>query len=1043
MASSDIGIRVVVLGVSEARRSIGMVRSDLNGLTSSIQEASGVSSAFATRLSALGSGLSRFGRGLTLTVTTPIVALGGSLLAAGINFEDAFAGVTKTVEGVAFGFDDVAKAMYGTSKGLSEAQIQAVYANEKFGSLTVTGQKIRDEFRKLALTIPTSAVELARIGEEAGALGVPASQITRFVEIVAKLGVATNISADEAGNAIARFANIMGVQGKDLADFAQRAGSTIVDLGNKSAATESDIVAMTYRISGAGKAVGLTSQEIIGLSTSIAELGIQSEQGGSAVSRILLEMSMAIAEGGDKLDVFAKAAGVTVDQFKSLVKNSPLEAFKKVAGGLALMQENGTLTSDTMTALDLNTIRLRDVINRFGPDMGNLTTNVKEANKAWKEGIALDEEAEKRYKTVKSQLILLRNTFSELGIVIFDLYKNDIAKLIQKFKEFVLYLSKLPSGLTKTIVKVALLAAALGPLLVMFGTLLQLVAVAITGFSSLSSILSFGKIATVLFGGGASSLLGIFGALVPVLGIVGAAFLAWKTNFLGIKTFIKSFVDSFLRLSGIKTGVINTYRELSKSIKEIVRSFMRLSGIKQNFKGIAISLGKGDIGGIFKSINEGVNGIVFWFNNIGSPLIAKAFNNIGQIVSMAWSQMMFWLQNFGLPMFSKWIQSIISTLIQWQIDFVTYIVPLVAPVLNALISFFGIILDWIIQQIPPLVEQLTAWGKAFIQWVVDVTPSVVDALSNFITSVWNWIKDQVPKLGDKLAEWGTAFVKWLADAIPDLLKKLNDWFNTIVFWFANNFPKIYGALAELAKNFVSWVSDATRDIAPKLGYFLGRLVAWIFTDVIPTNLQNIPVIVAEFLTFVDKLVTDFGPKALDFTLRLLKYLYYDLPLAVGDAVKGFGKGLVDGISSGWDEKWQSFKDKFINAFRALGPLVKQLINDLVPDNINFGVFGSVSIPNPFPDVGVGAKGGNITGPTLVGEKGKELFLPNTNGFLLSNTMLKNIANILSSRVVASQTSNTVNRSVTYAPVINGVPMTNERSAADEMYRVYRMMQVTA
>ncbi len=64
---------------------------------------------------------------------------------------------------------------------------------------------LEKDIRQLARTIPISATELARLGETAGALGVHVEDIDEFVEVTAKLGITTNLTADQAADAFGRI----------------------------------------------------------------------------------------------------------------------------------------------------------------------------------------------------------------------------------------------------------------------------------------------------------------------------------------------------------------------------------------------------------------------------------------------------------------------------------------------------------------------------------------------------------------------------------------------------------------------------------------------------------------------------------------------------------------------------------------------------------------------------------------------------------------------------------------------------------------------
>lgn len=81
-----------------------------------------------------------------------------------------------------------------------------------------------------------------------------------FTEVMINLGNSTNMSADEAASSMARFANIMGMDQNLFSNM----GSSLVALGNNYATTESEIMAMSMRLAGAGRQVGLNEPQILG-----------------------------------------------------------------------------------------------------------------------------------------------------------------------------------------------------------------------------------------------------------------------------------------------------------------------------------------------------------------------------------------------------------------------------------------------------------------------------------------------------------------------------------------------------------------------------------------------------------------------------------------------------------------------------------------------------------------------------------------------------------------------------------------------------------
>lgn len=88
------------------------------------------------------------------------------------------------------------------------------------------------------------------------------------------------------------------------------------------ATTESDTVAMGMRIAAAGTQVKLSQADIMAYAASLSSVGIEAEAGGSAFSKMLVNMQLA-AETGKGLSGYAKTAGMSEQEFQTAFKNSP------------------------------------------------------------------------------------------------------------------------------------------------------------------------------------------------------------------------------------------------------------------------------------------------------------------------------------------------------------------------------------------------------------------------------------------------------------------------------------------------------------------------------------------------------------------------------------------------------------------------------------------------------------------------------------------------------------------------------------------------
>lgn len=274
MAVSELGLRIVVTGERSALAALAQFDRATNKAASGMSGVGRAIGQVGSQITNVGRTIATVGGALTFGLTLPIAGLAREAIGAGIEFEDAFAGIAKTIEGVA----DVGAD----------------------GTLVLSdmGEALRDIVRTSATEIPIAATELAKIGEIAGQLGVRGTKnLDIYIDTIAKLGVTTDLTTEKAAFNIARLGNILGIAGEDIGTFAQQTGSALVELGNRTASTESEITTLAMRIAAAGRIAGLTTPEILGFSSAAAQMGIPAERGGTAVSRIFQEMGFAVGQG--------------------------------------------------------------------------------------------------------------------------------------------------------------------------------------------------------------------------------------------------------------------------------------------------------------------------------------------------------------------------------------------------------------------------------------------------------------------------------------------------------------------------------------------------------------------------------------------------------------------------------------------------------------------------------------------------------------------------------------------------------------------------
>lgn len=527
---------------------------DTSKYNEGIEKAQKQMNALAADLKKNGDKMAKIGKDMTKKVTLPIVGVGAAALKSSIDFESAFAGVRKTVDAT----------------------------EEEFARLS-TG--IRD----MSKEIPASATAIAEVAEAAGQLGIKTENILGFTRVMIDLGEATNLSADEAATAFARFANIVGMSQQDF----DRLGSTVVELGNNLATTETEIVAMAMRLAGAGKQIRLSEAEIMAFAGALSSVGIEAEAGGSAFSRLMVQMQLAVETGSNSLRDFAQVAGMSAGEFQRAFRDDAAGAIIAFIEGLSTAEERGLSAIKVLDDMGITEIRLRDALLRAAGASGVFAESLEIGTQAWAENSALAKEAAQRYETTASQLSILRNRATDAGISLGEKLLPHLIRGMEIVEGWIEGLNNLSPSMQDSIIKTAAFAAAIGPLLLVGGKAVSGVGSAIKLLGTLGKAMTATTTATVA---GTTATTGLASSLSAAGLAAKAGALLLNPWTLGIGAVVGAGVmlHNHLRQEAIPS--VNLFSSaVSESTKKAVSSFFEMAdGVTQslnelNFRGQAIT----------------------------------------------------------------------------------------------------------------------------------------------------------------------------------------------------------------------------------------------------------------------------------------------------------------------------------------------------------------------------------------------------------------------------------------------------------------------
>lgn len=501
-------------------------------------------------LQSVSSTMRSVGTGALIYMTMPAVAAIGTGIKASVEWEQALAGVAKTTN-------------------MSGSELN----------------KMGNEITNMSNKMPFAATEIAGVAEAAGQLGVKKKDITSFTKTMLNMGVATNLTAEEAATEFARFANAAKMPISDV----DRLGSTVTALGNTTATTEAEIVELGQRLAGAGSQAGFSADQIMSISAAISSAGIEAEAGGTAMTQIFNKMTKAAANGGSELEAFAKTSGMSAQEFAQTWESNPSKALSAFVKGLSQTKGGAKGVISALDQVGIKGVREADTIRRMANNHKLLDDALKTGAEGWKKNTALTDEARIRYETMGSKLKVLKNTFINFMRTIGDALAPFVIKLSDALTGLFKHLQGTSDATKIAITVFGLMAAAIPPLLIGLG----LLGSAITNIAGAVTLLNGTKGGAAffsLFNGGIKSVLPNIGQMLTKIPLLGSAFTI-LTGPIGIAIAAVVAIGTAFVVAYKKS---ETFRNIVHTVIDpVINGFKRLwaflksfwNGIKQIFNG--------------------------------------------------------------------------------------------------------------------------------------------------------------------------------------------------------------------------------------------------------------------------------------------------------------------------------------------------------------------------------------------------------------------------------------------------------------------------
>ncbi|MBC6686489.1 phage tail tape measure protein [Wolbachia pipientis] len=436
--------------------------------------------------------------GLGLTLAAPIKVA--------IDFESTMADVKKVVD-----FDEKAKE----------------------------ADKFAQKLKEMSRTIPLSATELAQIAASGGQLGIKKEDLFKFTEVVAKMSTAFDMSAEQAGDSIAKLSNVYGIDVSEM----EHVGNVINHLSDNTAAKAKDMVQALAIVGGTAKQFGLKFEQTSSLINAFISLGKQPAKAATAINALLSKLQTSEGQGKE-FKAALEEMGIAAEEMVQRISENGEEALLYFFQTLKKMdnQERSTILmklfgqeyQDDIALLAGSFSKYKDAIK--------LLANKEEYNNS------LQDEFKNRADTTANKLRLLRNAIAEVGMnlgsVMLPTLKSIAEFLQEKTRSIALFAEKYPTLTTAimstlaALISLKVLVVGVGYEITLLGsTIFGLKATILTTFSSLSSIV-FPAVITGLRAITLAVMTNPIGLLIASL-VTGAALVI--TNWQKVKDFFSNF----------------------------------------------------------------------------------------------------------------------------------------------------------------------------------------------------------------------------------------------------------------------------------------------------------------------------------------------------------------------------------------------------------------------------------------------------------------------------------------------------------------------
>ena len=601
---------------------------------------------------------------------------------------NSIAGAGKKMMGVTTVIGGVGVAAVKTAADFDSAMSQVAAVS---GATGKDFDALRNKAREMGAKTKFSATEAAEAMNYMAMAGWKTEDMLDGIEGVMNLAAASGEDLAATSDIVTDALTAFGLSAKDSGHFAD-----ILAAASSNANTNVSMMGETFKycapIAGALGFSAEDTAEAIGL---MANAGIKSSQAGTALRTIMNNLA------GD-VKISGKAIGdvtiATTNADSSMRDLSDILADCRSAFG-NLTESEKAQAAESLVGKNAMSGFLA-LMNAGEDDIAKLSSAIDNC----------DGSAEKMAMTMQDnlagQLTILKSQLQELAISFGDILMPAIRSIVSKLQGFVDKLNGMDEGTKRTIVTIALLVASIGPLLVIIGTAISKIGVAMQGVVKLANCIS--KLKVSVQGG-----TGVLGKLGAALGGISAPVLAVVAV---IAVLVAAFVHLWKTNEGFRDAIIGTWNRIKDTISGFCQGIVdRLNALGFQFT---------DIVDVLKTVWDG-------FCQVLAPIFEGVFNNIANILSTVTGVITGILDVFIGIFTGNWSQAwtgvkeIFSSIWNGISSFFTNILNVIKGVADVVLGWFG-----------------TSWNEVWTN-IKTFFEGIWNGIATFFTTIWETLKNIV------------------------------------------------------------------------------------------------------------------------------------------------------------------------------------------------------------------------------------------------------------------------------------------------------------